>query len=104
MDRNTIRNHTYTYNDFSLDSNVFHPTIFTLDDSSCLSTYEQEIVLYRPAALSFSAANRNACEPGAISFSNKTQYAKSYLWDFDGDGIYDDTAANPTFVYSKPGV
>jgi hypothetical protein len=37
-----------------------------------------------------------------IEFSNKSEYAESYVWDF-GDGTLS-TEKNPTHTYKKPGV
>ena len=52
----------------------------------------------------FSARLRYGCKPLLVSFedrSSPTGDITSWAWDFDGDGIVDDTSQNPIHKYTK---
>ncbi len=52
----------------------------------------------------FSAEPLTGTAPLTVVFSNQSLYADlGYVWDFDGDGAPDSTAASPTWVFESPG-
>ncbi len=54
------------------------------------------------ASFTFAPTNPNVNQ--SIQFtSTSTGQSLSYAWDFQGDGIIDSTAANPTFTFTTPG-
>lgn len=53
----------------------------------------------------FSAEYEPGCDlPLQVQFYGEAPAALFYAWDFDGDQVTDDTAANPSFVYEQAGV
>jgi PKD repeat protein len=53
----------------------------------------------------FSPSTKAGAMPLTVTFTDTSVGSPmSWAWDFDGDGIIDSTEANPTHVYSRPGV
>lgn len=50
----------------------------------------------------FVANPKEACAPLEVTFTNQSQYAKNFIWDF-GDGSPIDTNRNTKHVFEKPG-
>lgn len=51
----------------------------------------------------FSANTTEGLTPLSIQFTDLSQYATSWNWDFNDDKIFDSTDRNPVYVYSTPG-
>jgi len=51
-------------------------------------------------ATSFSYTIQKQCNSNKITFTNTSANANNYLWDF-GDGSANDTATDPTYLYTK---
>jgi uncharacterized repeat protein (TIGR01451 family) len=60
------------------------------------------IAVYDPPEPAFTAAPLAGVEPLTVQFSNESQNATAYLWDF-GDG-QSSTAVSPTHIYQAGGV
>ncbi|RZA00889.1 MAG: PKD domain-containing protein, partial [Sphingobacteriaceae bacterium] len=99
IDSNVMRPHTYKYFDYSLDSNVFYPTIYSKDTTGCISAFKKKIVVYPPPAVAFTVTSPAVCTNRPVQFINNTKYAEKYEWDFNNDGIIDDTNKNPAVVF-----
>ncbi|MDY6968558.1 MAG: FG-GAP-like repeat-containing protein [Spirochaetota bacterium] len=55
----------------------------------------------------FSARLRYGCKPMLVSFEDRSIPSgdiTSWAWDFNADGIIDDTNQNPTYKYTKEGI
>ncbi|MGZ5243368.1 MAG: PKD domain-containing protein, partial [Bacteroidia bacterium] len=103
MDTNIIRPHQYIFFDYSLESNIFYPTLYSTDTSGCISAFKDTIIVYRPPVLDFAASTTTACIYDAVQIVNTTKYADKYEWDFDDNGTIDDTNKNPVYVYNQTG-
>jgi PKD repeat protein len=84
-------------------SNSYNVTLHAYNSAGCHSVYTM------PAAVSasspstnFTASNVNGCAPLPVTFTNTTQGAVSYFWDF-GDGNTS-TQQNPSHTYATPGM
>ena len=91
-------NHTYT----SLGS--FNVTLIVADPNGCKDTLVKPgyITSAKPDAV-FSVTDTSVCKGESVSFVNSSTGAGlTYQWNF-GDGTTS-TAANPTHVYTQPGV
>lgn len=100
-DTNKFVTHTYTFKDYKLDSAVYYPTMYALDDSSCLSTFQKRIVVYRPPIVSFQPDNYEGCEPMEVNFTDSSLYGMTYMWDF-GDGTKA-TGYDQKHIYKRAG-
>jgi PKD repeat protein len=57
-----------------------------------------------PIAADFSAMPTSGTAPLDVTFTDLSDGAvESWAWDFDGDGLTDSTAENPTFTYHAAG-
>ena len=71
------------------------------------STTSQTVVAKLPPApvASFTATPSTGTAPVTVNFDDtSTGVITSRSWDFDGDGVTDDTGATPSHVFSSPGV
>ncbi|MFZ5552160.1 MAG: PKD domain-containing protein [Bacteroidota bacterium] len=76
-------------------------TITTLDGCQYSSVNANAIEIPAPAIPMFTLSNNNGCAPLAVSFTNQSQNAVSYNWDF-GTSNYS-TQVNPTYTYGGQG-
>ncbi len=80
-------------------------TVYAEDSiSGCVSAsicQDSVQIAYKPQAL-FSATPYNGCAPLTVNFTNNSQNALSYLWDF-GDGSPVSTQENPSHTYTAGG-
>jgi len=96
--------HKYVLQDKSLDSITFHPVLQSKDDTACPDFYVGNITIYRTPTVSFTQDKTQGCIPLTVSFNSTTTFATSWKWDFDSDGIIDDSIhQNPIFTYTKSG-
>jgi len=62
------------------------------------------IISSGPPTAAFTANPSSGCAPLTVNFTNSSTGAVSYSWDFPGGNPATSTAANPTVVYSTPGI
>ncbi|NLF44255.1 MAG: PKD domain-containing protein, partial [Bacteroidales bacterium] len=87
-------NHTYVN---SGSEPVSYTAIFEVTNSfTCSVQSQKEIIVYPEVHASFSHTTEG-CHPLEASFTNNSQHAHSYLWEF-GDG-YSNMVDNPTHTY-----
>ncbi len=98
--------HLYVLNDPSLDSIFFYPTILSLDDTLCKDYYQDTVKIYRASSnFKLQTSVTVGCVPLTVHFTATAQLANTWKWDFNGDGIIDDSVdQNPVYTYTKPGV
>jgi len=76
-------------------------SITTIDGCTYSNLNGNQVEIPAPAVPMFSASNTNGCAPLTVSFTNQSQNAVSYNWDF-GTSNYS-TAVNPTYTYGGAG-
>ena len=68
---------------------------------------DEEPMIYTPPvipAADFSANVTNGTVPLTVKFTDKsTGFPTAWAWDFDNDGVVDNTTQNPTYTYNVPG-
>ena len=75
----------------------------TISVGNCNSTIGNTVVIVNPGAIaSFSANPLSGAAPLLVNFTNNSQNATSYLWDF-GNGITN-TSTSPTETFSLIGI
>ncbi len=67
------------------------------------AAFKLDFQLHTAVIADFRATPRIACIPQFVSM-NSSSKAVHYYWDFDNDGLTDDTTQNPTHNYTKAGV
>jgi len=103
-----LPSHTYVLDDPNRDSIVYYPTLLSLDDTArCKANYYRDsIKLYR-AATDAKIVNDVSigCTPLTVQFAAISKTANGWKWDFNGDGIIDDsTDITPSYTYTTPGI
>lgn len=89
--------HTYTISDSTAAFQEFVPLIVAYDEHDCkISKYADDtIVVYRPPNPGFSVDTTKGCAPAIFRFTDTSTYTKVWTWDFNNDGIVDDSTRNP---------
>jgi gliding motility-associated-like protein len=86
---------------------VYRPYVFAFNEfGTCTQFFQPEdsIVVYRNPDAGFTAADRISCTPFSVAFKDTSAGAVKWKWDFENDGIIDDTLQNPVHVYNKAGI
>jgi large repetitive protein len=80
---------------------VFPVSLTVINSDGCKSTLAQNVLVGALPQAVFSVELLNPCHPVVAQFSNNSQLADGYIWDF-GDGITS-TLTNPQHIYQQPG-
>ena len=67
----------------------------------CSDSASQKITIIPPIPISNFIGSKKGCQPLEVSFTNKSIYATSYVWDF-GDGNTT-SVPSPTHIFNIPG-
>ena len=97
--------HTFKIPTLAKDSVVYNMVLLADDlAGDCRGFKEFPITLYRKSRARFLASNTLGCIPFEVNFASTSSSATEILWDFNNDGIIDDSTENPTFTYDTAGV
>jgi gliding motility-associated-like protein len=98
--------HIYTTDNSNDEISRFRPSLFLLDPLGCFSEtkYPFDIEVYKQPIVKFEADTLEGCRPFRVSFTDSTRFGFEYQWDFDGNGFVNDTAKNPVYTYTTPGI
>lgn len=124
-----IKNNTIQYDDFLvdygnglMDTNKISPQIYGFDYSQandtqsfdlqliassytgCKDTFSQMINVLRGLKPDISINPTKGCQPLSVKFEDKTKDVTNRSWDFNGDGVFDDTAKVKTYNFIDPGI
>lgn len=88
-------------NEYTYDTWGIYTITLTLDNGACSSSAEQLIQIAAPVPIADFIGSGEGCEPLVVHFTNLSQFASSYLWDF-GDGGQSNIE-NPTYSYYTAG-
>ena len=66
--------------------------------------YDAWLILISGVTADFEANPKTGISPQNVDFQdNSTGLIDGWNWDFNGDGIFDSTEQNPSFLYEQPG-
>ena len=83
-------------------ADILYKTMFiAFNSNGCTDTVRKNILIPRKLIIGMKDSSFAACPPLDVAFSNRTQGAFSYFWDF-GDGL-GSTQFAPVHRYTKPG-
>lgn len=97
--------HIYTANNALTELSDYQPRLFLLDPLGCFSEniYPIKVEVYQKPKIKFMADTLQGCVPLTVHFTDSSLFVKQYQWDFENDGNIDDTARNPTHIYTTTG-
>ena len=68
----------------------------------CSDSIQKEITILPPKPLAGFYPDTSGCSPLKVKFTNQSEYAESYFWDFN-DGEFSDEA-EPEHIFEEPGI
>jgi gliding motility-associated-like protein len=92
--------HNVNFENNSLDVQDFTISLTVTSNFGCLSNDSHTIEVY-PIPIAAFVSDTAGCSPLGINFSNQSQIANNYFWDF-GDG-YEAFATNPVHIFYNQG-
>lgn len=95
----TLQNPTHIYS----ASGIYSVTLTVTDSTGCSRTFtiNPVVKVYNPVADFIVNSPTSGCDSLIVSFTNISQNATSYLWNF-GNG-YTTNVTNPVYTYTTPG-
>ncbi|MBI3233077.1 MAG: hypothetical protein HYZ42_03400, partial [Bacteroidetes bacterium] len=97
---------TYHSKNDSDSISFYQPFMIGIDSSStCLKAYttKDTIIVLRKPKSNFTFDDTAVCRNQDVHFMDLSSHHVTRYWDFDGDGVIDDSVPNPTFAYKKAG-
>jgi PKD repeat protein len=99
---NASANFSYTYHWDESDLSSREYTIrMEVSNGYCTEYAERAVIIYSPKPTPLFSSETVGCAPFEVTFSNQSQYAYGYKWDFGDGGI--SYQANPTYTYQRAG-
>lgn len=102
VDSVDFSSYEYTIRDSNISKQVFKPFIIAADKNKCFVKYEpiDSITVFSQPIARFSADQPIGCSPHTVHFRNLSKFSTKSYWDFDSDGVIDDSTDNPSFTYT----
>ncbi|MBL4593775.1 MAG: PKD domain-containing protein [Flavobacteriales bacterium] len=73
-----------------------------VSNGNCFDTITQMITITAPPPIADFQGPSQGCRPLIVQFTNNSQFADTYLWDFGDGGTSTQTA--PSYTYFSPGI
>lgn len=99
---------TYTYKLLNKNNlyEIYRPYMYGIDSQrSCKKLYypDDSVLVYQRPIAKFSASDTVACANLKVNFYDSSFAAIRHEWDFENDGIVDDTNINTSKIFTVPG-
>lgn len=75
--------------------------VFNKDFAACSVEQSDSLLLFSSPIVGFKADTIKGCSPLRIAFEDTTRKAFEYQWDFNNDGLTDDTLSNPDTLFNS---
>lgn len=96
----TLVNPVVTYTNTNVNDTVFYVQLIATTALGCNDTIIDSVRVFGKPLAAFTHTYTPACSPTAIPFTNTSQSAVSYLWDF-GDTTATSVLTNPSHLYNN---
>lgn len=94
-------NPSYTYN----QPGMYNVTLTVISDSGCINTFSDSIEVYNNPVANFTV--NNECFGKTVLYNDLSSVVNAtvnfWQWDFDNNGVVDDTTQNPQFLFNTSG-
>lgn len=97
----TLASHSYTYENQTTSDIVFNPTLIAITDDGCQDTSSQVVTVY-PQVFADFIVDTVGCEPFIGVFSDQSNNANQWNWNFDNGFV--STQQNPSQTFDNPNV
>ncbi|WP_159103288.1 PKD domain-containing protein [Prolixibacter bellariivorans] len=98
----TDTEHTYWANS---SSQKFRVTLTAISNNGCEASRGRNLWVYDVVEVGVEASDTVGCAPFTVDFKGSgpsgTYTADTYAWDFNEDGVTDNTSSNPTFTFEN---
>ncbi len=91
----------YTLENFGSEPETFNIKLFAENNYGCYDTLAREAVVYPYLEAAFEPSDLEGCNPMEVNFSNLSEGAESYYWDFDKDEG-SSSKEEPVHVFHNP--
>ena len=96
-----VQNPTYNYT----SAGTYNVTITVTSDSGCISNFNTNVEVYNNPVANF--VTDTACSTLVTTFTDLTTLGnfgiQTWYWDYDGDGLPNDSLQNPTYIFAGAG-
>ena len=93
--------HSHIYSNTTGVPLTFDVTLIAETVDGCTDTFTQQVTI-NPEVIASFLSDTIGCSPLSIDFTNTSQFAVSYFWDF-GDGFVDNSTS-PTHIFTNNGL
>ncbi|MDD3041326.1 PKD domain-containing protein, partial [Bacteroides sp.] len=100
VEDSTKQNDSFTYE----TPKTYTVTLTVKNEGGTQKTATKTITVYGIPVADFTPSTTEGDAPLNVQFTDKSKYAISWAWDFDGDGNVDSTKQNDTFTYNNKGI
>lgn len=80
---------------------VYNASLVVVNSGGCSDTATAQVTVHEQAVADGTISQTEGCQPLNVSFTNNSQGATGYLWDF-GDGTTSNDTT-PSYIYTIPG-
>lgn len=97
IDSVNLSSHLYKNDSKENEYSVYKPFVIVHDKYDCKLRFllEDSIVIYNQSQPKFGLSDTAGCADFNVSFFDSSKFASKWKWDFNMDGITDNTQANP---------
>jgi len=102
LDSTSFSNHIYQLTDLNKLSQFFKPQLILYDKLGCFVQFipKDSIFVIQNAIAKFEMEKDTGCELFKAKFINKSERSNAFEWDFNADGLTDNTDINPFHFYN----
>ncbi len=93
--------HTYLVGNKALPYQAYYPSIALYDSLGCFvyARCPDSVVVISGSEASFTVDKTQICLPELSRFTSRSQFWKNLYWDFEADGVVDQTSTDPQWQY-----
>ncbi len=90
LDSTDFRKYSYKILDKALNVQCFKTRLVLVDANGCFASYNapNDICITKNAEPNFTVSDTIGCENFTVEFQNRSLYASSFQWDFEGKGNF----------------
>jgi gliding motility-associated-like protein len=101
LDSSSISRHKYRVFDRAMMTQIYKPILSTVDSFGCIANYSNpEVTVSKSPEARFTIDRDSGCADLDVKFRNVSVSAVNFKWDFNSDGVIDNTQFAPNHQYT----